>query len=185
MLSVGLIVEGSYDEAAIPELIRKSVSSEVNVICRPCGNTNQLMKRFAGFLNEFQYVNSGKPVGRALVIRDADQKNPNDLIARMEEKIRGRIYDFPRRLLIAVQEMEAWLLADEEAVSLVTGKRQQRIVNPETLDDPKARLKKILSDAGIAYTAEVARKIAANTRLDVLSVRCASFKKFREALTDS
>jgi len=185
MLSVGLIVEGIYDEAALMELVRKCAPSEVHVICRPCGSGIQVMKKFPGFLESFRRVNKGLAVDCAIVIRDADQKNPRDLIARMESKISGRKYPFSRHLLVIVQELEAWLLADEEALSSVTGRPQQRIPNPETVNDPKARLEKMLSGAGIAYTAEVARRIAAAARADVLLVRCPSFKNFYDAVVTS
>ncbi len=184
MRCVGLIVEGIYDEAALTEFIRNCTPSEVYVVCRPCGSASQLIKRFPGFLESFRQVKKGLPVDKAIVMRDADQKTPSDLIARMESKISGRSYPFPIHLLVIEQELEAWLLADEKALSSVTGMPQQRIVNPESIDDPKARLNKILSDAGIVYTAAVARKIATAARADVLSVRCPSFKRFQEAVGD-
>jgi hypothetical protein len=183
MASVGLIVEGSYDEAVLSELVRKCASSGATVICRTCGNAIQLMKKFPAFLEEFRHAKNGLPIDRAIVIRDADHKNPDELITRMEARISGRIYPFPRKLLVIVQELEAWLLADEEALLTVIGKPQQRIRDPETVYDPKARLERILSDARITYTAEVARKIAAAARPDILAVRCPSFGKFQEAVS--
>ena len=182
MRAIGLVVEGIYDEAALIELVRKCSPSEVNVICRPCGSAFQLMKKFPGFLESFRHVKEGLAVDCAIVIRDADHKNPRDLIARMETRISGRHYPFSRHLLVIVQELEAWLLADDEALSSVTGRPQHRIPNPETVNDPKARLEKILSDAEIVYTAEVARRIAAAASADVLSVRCPSFRRFKDAV---
>ncbi len=182
---VGLIVEGSYDEAALSELVLKCFLAEVRVICRQCGNAFQLMKTFPGFLEDFRQVNHGLPVDKAIVIRDADQKNPDELIAKMASKINGRSYLFPLKLLVVVQELEAWLLGDEDAIFSVTGRRQPRIRDPERLADPKERLRRILSDARIAYTAEVARKIAAATRADVLATRCPSFRKFQEAVINN
>ncbi|MBM4296991.1 MAG: DUF4276 family protein [Deltaproteobacteria bacterium] len=183
MSCVGLIVEGTYDEAALTEFVRKCVPAEVDVICRPCGSAIQLMKKFPGFLESFRHVNAGLPVDNAIVVRDADHKRPNDLIAHMENRISGRSYPFPRHLLVIVQELEAWVLADEQALSSVTGKPLRRVPNPETLDDPKARLENILSDAGIVYTAETARRIASAARADLLSFRCPSFKRFQQAVT--
>jgi hypothetical protein len=115
MQLVGLIVEGIYDEAALTEFVRKCLSTEVNVICRPCGGVPQLMKLFPGFLKEFEHVNSGLPVDKGIVIRDADQKTPEALISQMENKISGRRYLFPTKFRVIVQELETWLLADEEA----------------------------------------------------------------------
>lgn len=184
MLCLGLIVEGVYDEAVLTELVRKSVSSEVGVISRRCGSRVQLVRKFPAFLEEFRHAKNGAPVDKALVIRDADRKNPAELIARMEAKIVNRVYPFPRRLLIVVEELESWLLADEEALSALTGRSVRRVPDPEKLNDPKARLRNVLSEAGIAYTAEVARKIAAAARLDILAARCPSFRAFQDAVVN-
>ena len=128
--------------------------------------------------------NAGFPVDQAIVVRDADHKNPEALISQMESKISGRIYPFPRKLLVAVEKLEAWLLADEVALSTVTGRIQRRIIAPETITDPKTRLQTILSDARIPYTPERARLIAAAASVDALAARCPSFKKFKEALAN-
>jgi len=185
MVSVGLIVEGDYDEAALTEFVRQCLSPEVNVICRRCGGAPQLMKKFPGFLEHFRHVNAGFPVEKAIVVRDADRKNPEVLINQMESKISGRTYPFRRNLLVAVEKMEAWLLADEQALSSVTNKSQPRVPDPEKIFDPKAKLRSILSDAQndqSVYTHEVARKIAAAARPEIVAARCPSFKKFQEAV---
>ena len=93
MPSIGLIVEGIYDEAALTEFVRKCLSTEVTVVCRPCAGVPQLMKLFPGSLKEFEHVNAGLPVDKGIVIRDADQKIPEALISQMESKISGRISD--------------------------------------------------------------------------------------------
>jgi len=49
MLTLGLVVEGNYDEAALKELIKKCVTSRVEVIGRCCNGKAQLIKRFPGF----------------------------------------------------------------------------------------------------------------------------------------
>lgn len=184
MLLFGLIVEGTYDEAALTELVQQCVSSEVGVISRRCGNRVQLMRKFPAFLEEFRHAKEGSPVDKALVVRDADHKNPAELLLKMEARITGRVYRFPCKLLVIVEELEAWLLADEKALTTVTGKSQRRIPDPEAIVDPKARLQRILSDASIAYTPEVARRIAAAIRADVLAARCPSFKKFQDTVAN-
>ncbi|MGH7796525.1 MAG: DUF4276 family protein [Candidatus Binatia bacterium] len=182
MVRIGLIVEGFYDEAALSEFVRKSASFDVEVICRTCGNAIQVMKKFPALLKQFEHANAGRPVDKAIVIRDADHKNPDELIANMNDKISGRSYSFPVDLLVVVEEMEAWLLADETALVTVTGRPQQRVLSPETIYDPKVRLKNILSNSRITYTAERARQIAGASNIDVLSERCPNFQKFREAV---
>jgi hypothetical protein len=79
------------------------------------------MKKFPGYFEHFRHAQDGFPVDKALVIRDADHKNPAELIAKMEAKTANRVYPFSRKLLVAVEELEAWLLADEEALSFCYG----------------------------------------------------------------
>lgn len=182
MRTFRLVVEGHYDEAALKELIQKCAQGKIDVIGRQWGGKVQLMGKFPKSLKEFQY--SGLNFKKALVICDADNKDPARLIKTMESKISRKTYPFPIKLLVAVQELEAWLLADENALSAVTGKKPRIIPRPEQLNDPKEKLKKALSDAGIAYTREVARRIATGAKVETIESRCPSFKKFREAVLD-
>ena len=188
MPTFGLVVEGIYDEAVLKELIKKCAPSEVEVIPRVCGSREKLLKMFPTLLDDFQGITkTGTNIEKALVIRDADNKNPEHLIARMNSKISNRSYSsysFHVKLLVVVQKLEAWLLADENALSAVTGRRVARVQNPENLSDPKERLRRVLSEARIYYTDEIARKIAASAKVAIIESRCPSFKKFREAVLD-
>ena len=82
MLTFGLVVEGDYDEAVLTEFIRKCAGHDVEIVSRVCNPKGSLMKRFPGFLEEFRYVKQGMPVDRAMVIRDADMREPHRIIAR-------------------------------------------------------------------------------------------------------
>ena len=72
----GLIVEGVYDEGVYPELVRKLVSANTMCIVRPCGGASKLMARLPGYLRELEFAWLGKPVDKALVIRDCDDAEP-------------------------------------------------------------------------------------------------------------
>jgi hypothetical protein len=90
--------------------------------------------------------------------------------------------------VIIIRELEAWLLADNEALAQVlreySGRRGSEIRIPEINEpleeilDPKTKLQRILSDAKVAYTKEVARKIAATANLERIASRCLSFREF-------
>ena len=86
-----------------------------------------------------------------------------------------------------MRELEAWLLADSEAIATVTRVYSGRgvpVVNEsiENIADPKARLQRLLSDAKVAYTKEVARKIAAVSNVESIAYRCPSFRSFVRAV---
>lgn len=192
MSTYGIVIEGSYDSAAIAEIIKKCLSSEIEIIHRPCGSKSHLMKKFPGFLKEFCYVKEGAHVNKAFVIRDADTKDPDKLdklVDEMKSKIVGRTYPFEIKFILIVQELETWLLADEEAISRVTQFRSGRTVSRinETLESivhPKEKLKNILSNAKVPYTAEVAREIAKESELSKIENRCPKFREFRQAVID-
>jgi hypothetical protein len=101
MQTFGLIVEGEYDEAVLRELILKCAGGNIEIISRLCGSAGALMNRFLGFLEEFRYVKQGEPVDKALVIRDADRKDPPELIEKMQSKIARRTYPFPVQFVIS------------------------------------------------------------------------------------
>ncbi len=162
MQTFGLIVEGDYDAAALQEFLRRCAGEDAAIVSRPCGSGGSLINRFRGFLEEFRYAKGGAPVDKAFIMRDADQKNPDELIKKMQSMIFNRTYPFPVKFVIIVRELETWLLADNEAIIRIVAEysnrraskiRIQEIIGTlEEIQDPKTRLQKILSDAKIAYT---------------------------------
>lgn len=189
MATYGVVVGGEYDEAALTEIIKKCFAREIKIITRKCGGNGRLMKLFPDYLKSFHYEKEGSYVDKALVIRDAHGKDPGELMEKMESKITNRNYPFRVKLIIIVQELEAWLLADEEAISKVTrsrsGKFVARINEPlESIKEPKEVLRKILSEVKVPYTDAVAREIAKESDLDKIEYRCPRFKEFRQAVLD-
>jgi len=183
MLTFGLIVEGVYDVAALTEFIQKCAGDDIEVVPHPCGSKSTLMKKLPLFLERFRHAKAGAPVDKALVIRDADNQNANALIRQMRDSSHNREYPFPVEPLVVVQTLEAWLLADNEALSAVCGQIVPEVHEIiESIFDPKTRLKQILSHASIAYTDRIAREIAARTNLETIAYRCPSFRNFRQAV---
>jgi hypothetical protein len=189
MSTYGIVVEGEYDESALTEIIKKCFSSEIEIIPRKCGGKDRLMAKFPAYLASFRYAKQGSYVDKAIVIRDAHGKDPEELKRIMRGKIAGRNYPFPVKFVIIVQELEAWLLADEEAISRITQSRSGRVVQRvseslECLSKPKETLYKILSEAGVAYAEAVAREIAKESDLNKIESRCRMFREFRQAVKD-
>lgn len=189
MTTYGIVVEGNYDKAALSEIIRKCISSDVEIIARPCGSKDRVMSRFPGFLESFRYAKQGSNVDKVLVIRDADNKNPDELMEKMRNKIADRSYSFKVKFIIIVQELETWLLADEEAISKVAQARSGKTVTRvnedlESIIQPKERLYKLLSGAHVPYTEAVAQEIAKESDINKIEYRCPRFKEFRQAVID-
>jgi hypothetical protein len=191
-LVIGLIVEGHYDAAVLETLARRVAQSPVTLYVRPCGGKQKLKRIFPGYLREFEHVHHGEAVEKALVVCDADQKPPDELRASLSQEIRNRAYwpAYKLHICIVRQEIETWLLADENAINSIAAGRggQNRVTRVpgelESIADPKQRLHNLLSKVGLPATPEVYKQIAANVDLETLRQRCPSFREFEQAVRD-
>jgi hypothetical protein len=185
--SYGIIVEGAYDSAVYDAFIRRLTSPEIHIKPLVCNGKSNLMKKFPALLRAFEHEIGGDPVDMAIVIRDADGRNPGEVEAQMRAKIQGLQYPFRLNVRFhAVRHaMDAWLLADVNAISMACSQRRGTPVTrshdaPEDLLDPKDGFRKLLTNHNVTYAAEVCREIAQETDLQVLSQKCPRFRGFME-----
>jgi hypothetical protein len=185
--SYGIIVEGPYDSAVYDAIIRRLTSPEIYIKALPCEGKANLMKNFAGLLPTFEYQLAGDPVDMAIVIRDADGKDPLEIEEKMRLKVQGRQYPFRLdvRFYAVPQAMDAWLLADANAISKAIQPRGGKRVTkshdtPEALLDPKKWLRNLLADHKVGYTAAVCAEIAQEVDLQMLAEKCPRFRNFAE-----
>ena len=188
----GLIAEGDKDVAVYVELIHKICGSSTIIVAHAAGGREKMYQKLPGFLRNLQYADpQGKAVEKVLVVCDADGKNPR----MVEEKLQGRISNLEFRFAlgigihVVVQEMDTWLLADIDAINRVSTSRGGKSVQPvrdplEQIQDSKATLQILLSEARLNYTPEVCRLIAGETDLATLRRRCPSFGEFERKALD-
>jgi len=192
MQSYGIVVEGEDDGGVFEEIIGKICPEAHDTRVRIAGGRVQVMKKFVGLLRGLEHVTSqGGPVQKALVIRDADCKDPAVIEAQMKTSAVGHPFSFPAGVSFHVvkQEMETWLLADPDAINRVAASRCKRSVprvpDPlEGIQDAKGKLMAVLSQAGLNYTAAVCREIAKEIDLTKLRTRCPSFQAFEQKVLD-
>jgi len=185
--SYGIVVEGPYDSAVYEPVIRKLTSQEVYIKTLACGGRTKLMKEFPGLLRTFEYELGGNPVDMAIVIRDADGRDPEEVEAKMRLKVQGRQYPFRLdvRFYAVSQAMDAWLLADANAISAAVQTRGGKPVprshdDPDGLLNPKEWFQKLLANHKVGYTPELCREIAREIDLEVLSQKCPRFRVFAD-----
>ncbi len=187
----GLIVEGPRDKAMYEALISRICGTSLSFRTRVCNGVSELRKKFPVYLRNLESVMQGGPVDKALVIRDSGGKDPTVLKTEMSASIQGVEYAFPRgiKLCVVRRALETWLLADAEAITTVARARGGRQVQEvqgilEDIEDPKQKLRSVLSQGRIELTDVVCAEIAAHVRLDRLEYRCPSFREFKPNVTD-
>jgi Domain of unknown function (DUF4276) len=159
---------------------------------RLCGNVTNLKRYFPDYLEGFRYDDAGGPVVKAAVVWDSGRGDPAAAEADLAGRVASRVYPFPVHFCAIRHEIEAWLLADEEAITGVA--RSRGLIarhaphtgeSPEELVHPKERLRDVvLRECGLGYTPAVCGEIAARMNLDQLRHRCPSFVRFEEKLHD-
>ncbi len=185
--SYGIVVEGDFDKAVFSELIRRIRGEALPVRSRVSGGVAKLKKNFPALLADLEYAHNGGPVDRVLVIRDADGGTPATLEGDLAGRIEDREFTFRYgvRFYAVVQQMDTLLLADPGAINRVAEARnvfRRQATRPaeslESIPNPKDYLVDLLTLAGLQYTAEVCREIAAEADLDLVSRYCPSFENF-------
>ncbi len=185
--SYGIVVEGPYDAAIFPELMRRILGRDVTIIPRPCGGKANLKKDLLTFLRDLQSGLQGRAVEKALVIRDSDGKDPQVIEAELTQKVNERRWAFAHGVHVCIirREMETWLLADGAAINAVALQRGGREVAElqgalEEIQDPKEKLRQLLSKAKLDYTEQVCTEIANVAKLKTLRYKCPSFCTFEQ-----
>lgn len=192
--SFGLVVEGLYDEAVFKHLIPRLFADVTPIlVVRPAFGVKRLLSGFPGLLGDLEHWLAGHPVDKALVIRDTGGRTVEEVEGQLAARLAGREFRFPRgvQLCGVRQEIESWLLADEDAITAVArdrrvGRRQATRVNepPEDIVHAKERLQEALSGCGLLYGPAVCGGVAARLDLDRLRYRCPSFNRFETKLHD-
>ena len=77
-----------------------------------------------------------------------------------------------------LDELESWLLVDENAISKRLGKNVRAVPNPESIHDAKEYLEELFEEAGEKYLTKFGGEIAKYVDVEKLKGKCASFADF-------
>jgi hypothetical protein len=122
---------------------------------------------------------------RFVIAHDADQRNSKEVEHILRDKIiKPSGVETSICLLVPVQEIEAWLLADVEAVSnIFKGWKPKPETNSESKPHPKEYLEKLSRDAGgrPRYLHAIHnQQLAKHINLGKVSKSCPSFRPLEQ-----
>ncbi|MEL6941116.1 MAG: DUF4276 family protein [Bacteroidota bacterium] len=181
---IGLIVEDSSDFDTIRALINKYLGVDGLRFKRKAGGGCGKMRNKA-----LSYAKELKNKGCNVVIL------VHDLDGRELEKLRKDLSFFVKKspaefnfICIPNEEIEAWLLSDEDAINNLfkLPKKMQSIPNPENITSPKEHLEKIVyqnSNKTKRYiNTQHNLKIAELMDIEKAGKKCVSFKELLDFL---
>ena len=173
---IGLIAEGDSDVDVIGVIVGKITTKPYSVgknfVGDGCGKILGKCRAWAANLK-------ARGCSLLILVHDLDTKNVKTLRNTLIDALTpAPISNYV--IVIPVREIEAWLLADHEAImrAVKAEKRLKKIPNPETIDDPKKRLRKEISritNNRKAYVSTTHNKIIAQYAQLANLRRCSSF----------
>lgn len=182
--SIAILAEGDSDAKTLAVIVRRRINQpSIGVKAVHFDSGGNLLHKGAKRIALLQ----GLGVSRFVVCHDADRNPPHSVRAQVIERVVNRAsLDSNWCVVVPVQEIEAWMIADEWAVgqaipSFRLGSQQ----SPEAIVDPKEWLidRSRTSGARPLYVPPVHNeKVAQHLRFDVVSRKCPSFKAFLECL---
>src|ERR1700722_11030763 len=107
------------------------------------------------------------------IVLVVDQGNFTNRRTELNEAQNNLRYPIPRAFCVAILEFDAWMLADEKAITRVMGRTIQRQPDPEDISDPKAHCLALChSNSQKTGLGELYAEIATHLDLEVLTNRC-------------
>lgn len=178
-MKVLIVSEGFHElHGALPALVKRLVDSRVTLETRkvsdPCvrvhlrpGRNAKFKKRALAWLR-FAERNGHDAI--ALVIdEDGDSQRQRDLDAAQDDEH----WRLPRAFGVAIRTFDAWILADEQALTNVLGYQVDTQPSPESIHEPKSACENLLERGPSSIPQrEMYGRVAQSVNLDLLVERC-------------
>jgi len=182
--TIGLIAEDDSDIEVISEILSKYMDKHTFSIKKftgdGCGKLKQKCAIWAKLLFK-------RGCDHVLLFHDLDRNNEKALRQALLVKIPPA--SFPNSLIvIPVEELEAWLLSDSDAIKKVFGlpKAPNKIAECELIQSPKEHLGKIVWQIGKKRYLNTVHNKKISTHASLKNFRrCSSFKTFDEYVTQN
>lgn len=174
---IGVIAEDDSDVDVIAEILAKymvkNTFSVKSMVGHGCGKIRQKCDSWSRLLFK-------RGCEHVFLFHDLDRDNEADLRKLLEKKLSPKVT--PNSLIvIPIEELEAWLLSDTEAIQHVFSlpKRPKKISNCESVTSPKEHLAKMVwLSGGKRYVNTIHnKKISERVSLENLK-RCSSYTNF-------
>ena len=182
---IGMIIEDQSDLDVLNEIVRKLAGRRQYKIIRffgfGAGPIQRKCRAWAEILKQ-------KGCTSLILVRDLDTNSLSSLRASLEAALNPSPIA-TKIVVIPIMEIEAWLLADHNAINTALGLKKQikKISSPENIQKPKEKLRDLIylkSEKKKRYV-NTAHNIVIAKKLDINNLRrCSSFTPLEDFLND-
>jgi len=191
-MRVLVVSEGQHEQGgALENLLRRLGGKEAQFVfdCVRRDDIHAHHGKGPGYIKRaLRWLKEAKRREMDALILLVDQDNPeyrrSEQVREAQEYCNPQVpaFNLPRAMGVAIRMFDAWMLADEKALTEVLGCRVAKQRDPETVDKPKKVCESLL-ESGTNQMAqrEMYAEVALRLDIDVLIRRCRKgFKPFAE-----
>jgi hypothetical protein len=174
----GILGEDDSDVATLKVLVRRLAGNDsLPVKVKGYGGCGEMLRKGAKQLQLFSKFDCN----RFIVCHDADGHDPAPKYKLVQDRIvRPSGIERDCCIVIPVQELEAWFLADIECVThIFKSWKPVTILNPESIPSPKEHLEKLSRDSKQRPRYSHAthnERMAKHLNLDTVGRKCPAFR---------
>jgi len=179
---IGVLAEDDSDVKTLKVLIRRLAADDsLRIQGKGFQGGGELFRKGARHVQLFQ----NQRASHFVICHDADGPDPSHYHERvLREIVRSANIEQESCIVIPVQEIEAWVLANIPAVSNIFGSwRPEPVGNPESIASPKEHLRRLSRDGTSRprYVHSIHNEhVAQYLDLDKVRSRCPSFRPLVE-----
>lgn len=191
-MKVLLVCEGKHEASgALQNLVYRLMNRKFEITTDRVSRSDIHTHRGKGkgfFKRGVRWILEAEKRGFDALILVIDEDGCSQRVREIAKAQENTLAAIPRALGVAIRTFDAWMLADESALTCVLGFQVNRQRNPETIPDPKAVCRRLLKKRDDGLTMKLREMYAAvcdAANLDTLQSRCPKgFAPFAERVKE-
>lgn len=125
------------------------------------------------FKRALRWMIEARKRGYDVIVLVIDEDGQSERVKEFDDAQNYRDVTIRRALGVAIRTFDAWILADEKALSAVLECNVNRQRNPEKITDPKSVFRKLQDESGLnTRVSETYSAVAAAADIAILAKRC-------------
>ncbi|MBN2180871.1 MAG: DUF4276 family protein [Sedimentisphaerales bacterium] len=176
-MRVLVVAEGKHElSGALENLLKRLGSTSASFeFDRISNNTIHAVhgKGQGYFKRAVRWLKEAEERGVNALVLLIDEDGESERIEQIQSAQNYLLTQLPRAMGVAIRMFDAWMLADEKALTEVLGYRVNRQPDPETIRNPKQICAELLEESPAQIPQrEMYAGISSNIDIDILSDRC-------------